>query len=296
MYKILGGDGKEYGPVSADVLRQWVNQGRANGTTQVQAEGSSGWQALSTVPEFTALFAPPPPATIAAPPGVSYAQPAPNSGMAITSLVLGVCGFFCGITAIPGLILGLVAMSKIKKSQGRLGGQGLALAGTIVSGAVLALMVLLVPLYLAMLLPALSKAKGKAQTINCVNNVKQLSLGVRIYMGDNGDQYPPATNWCDAIMPEVGTPRVFQCPGDANQARSSYAFNARLLGRSDTNVPPDTVMIFESDAGWNASGGQGSMISHPRHGNQYVIGLADGSVQMVTPARLAQLRWDPDSN
>ena len=30
MYKILGGDGKEYGPVLADTLRQWVREGRAN--------------------------------------------------------------------------------------------------------------------------------------------------------------------------------------------------------------------------------------------------------------------------
>ena len=30
MYKILGGDGKEYGPISADVVRVWVAEGRAN--------------------------------------------------------------------------------------------------------------------------------------------------------------------------------------------------------------------------------------------------------------------------
>ena len=55
MYKILGGDGKEYGPISADTLRQWVNEGRANAQTQVQPEGSTSWQPLSAIPEFAGL-------------------------------------------------------------------------------------------------------------------------------------------------------------------------------------------------------------------------------------------------
>ena len=35
MYKIRGGDGKEYGPVSADTLKQWVSEGRANAQTLI---------------------------------------------------------------------------------------------------------------------------------------------------------------------------------------------------------------------------------------------------------------------
>lgn len=59
MYKILGGDGKEYGPISADTVRQWVNEGRANAQTQVQPEGGASWIALGQLPEFAALFAAP---------------------------------------------------------------------------------------------------------------------------------------------------------------------------------------------------------------------------------------------
>jgi len=61
MYKILGGDGKEYGPVSAETLQQWITEGRANAQTQVQVEGGSGWVALGQVPEFAATFNVPPP-------------------------------------------------------------------------------------------------------------------------------------------------------------------------------------------------------------------------------------------
>jgi hypothetical protein len=292
MYKILGGDGKEYGPVTAEALRQWVNEGRASGQTQVCAEGTTEWQPLAALPEFAQLFAAPPLGKTSAVGGLPVG-PAPTSGMAITSLVLGITGVFCGITAIPGLILGIVSMKKIKASQGRIGGQGLALAGTIVSGAVLALMLLLIPIYAAMLLPALAKAKSKAQTINCVNNLKQLGLSVRMYSGDKNDTYPAATNWCDTILTYAGTTRIFQCPGDAAQVRSSYAFNAALSGMTEAEISPDTVLIFECDSGWNASGGKELMIKSSRHNKMYVVALADGSVQQIPEARLPQLRWNP---
>jgi hypothetical protein len=58
MYTIVGGDGQRYGPVSADQLRQWVAQGRANGQTLTYREGGD-WRALSTYPEFADLAAPP---------------------------------------------------------------------------------------------------------------------------------------------------------------------------------------------------------------------------------------------
>ena len=56
MYKIIGGDQKEYGPVSADDLRRWITEGRANARTQVLAEGTTEWKPLSAVPEFADLF------------------------------------------------------------------------------------------------------------------------------------------------------------------------------------------------------------------------------------------------
>lgn len=60
----------------------------------------------------------------------------PTSGLAIASLV---CSFipFALLTQIAGLTLGIVALIKIKKSQGRLGGKGFAIAGVAVSSAIL---------------------------------------------------------------------------------------------------------------------------------------------------------------
>jgi hypothetical protein len=56
MFKIIGADEKQYGPVSADQLRQWISQGRADGRTLVQAEGSADWKPLASFPEFAGLF------------------------------------------------------------------------------------------------------------------------------------------------------------------------------------------------------------------------------------------------
>jgi hypothetical protein len=52
MYKIIGADQKEYGPVSSDQIRQWIRENRVNGNTQVCSEGAQEWQPLSALPEF----------------------------------------------------------------------------------------------------------------------------------------------------------------------------------------------------------------------------------------------------
>jgi hypothetical protein len=69
MFKIIGADGKEYGPITADQLRQWILEGRANGQTRILPVGTTEWKALSEFPEFSASLGartlppmPPPPA------------------------------------------------------------------------------------------------------------------------------------------------------------------------------------------------------------------------------------------
>jgi hypothetical protein len=54
MYTIQGGDGKEYGPVTAAQVRSWIAAGRANLQTRAKAEGSDEWKTLADFPEVTA--------------------------------------------------------------------------------------------------------------------------------------------------------------------------------------------------------------------------------------------------
>ena len=153
MFKLLGADQKEYGPVSADQICQWIAQGRANGQTRAQADGSTDWKPLADYPEFADALqaAASPGGQPSSAPGSPPPLPPKTSGLAITSLVLGCLGLVtCGITSLVGLILGIIALVRINKSRGQLGGQGMALAGTIVSGAFL----LLAPIPAALLRPS----------------------------------------------------------------------------------------------------------------------------------------------
>src|SRR5262245_23471736 len=64
MYFLIGADGREYGPFSAEQIRDWVAQGRANAHPRLRREGETGWQALKDVAEFADVSnvsaAPPP--------------------------------------------------------------------------------------------------------------------------------------------------------------------------------------------------------------------------------------------
>jgi len=56
MFRIIGGDGNQYGPVGADQVRQWIGEGRVNALTLVLAEGSSEWKTLGALPDFAAAL------------------------------------------------------------------------------------------------------------------------------------------------------------------------------------------------------------------------------------------------
>jgi len=73
MFSILGGDGKEYGPVPATRIQEWIAAGRANLQTKARRAGEAEWRTLGEFPEFggAAVAAPVedlrPPAVPAAP-------------------------------------------------------------------------------------------------------------------------------------------------------------------------------------------------------------------------------------
>lgn len=56
-YKVIGGDLKQYGPVSAEDVRKWIADGRLNAMSLAQVYGDIEWKQLSTFPEFAEALA-----------------------------------------------------------------------------------------------------------------------------------------------------------------------------------------------------------------------------------------------
>ena len=104
MYKIIGKDGQQYGPVTAEQVRGWIAENRANAQTQVQTDGAPDWKPLGSLPEFAADLKPPPlsatvPPTITPPPRA----PVPRASNKIPA---GICGILLGSLGVHKFILG----------------------------------------------------------------------------------------------------------------------------------------------------------------------------------------------
>ncbi len=158
----------------------------------------------------------------------------------------------------------------------------------------------------SMLLPALARAKAKANAIKSVNNASQLGRGLHGYASENAGRLPPANQWCDAILREVGTERVFMSPQDPTmqddgtrraRQRSSYAMNAAVAGKNLNELSPDTVLVFEFPVGWNGTGGLADInLALARPGNYrnlstIAVTMVDGSSRQANFAELGLLNW-----
>ena len=242
--KIVGADGKEYGPVSIEQMRQWRAEGRINAQTRVQEAGASVWKTAADFPELG--FAPTTgvPAPGSAPPPLPASQATGQSkGLAITSFVLGLLSLVCLpiLAGIPAIICGHLARSRARRLPGLYGGAGFALAGLIMGYVSFVVVLVILP---AMLLPALSQAKGRAQSVNCANNMKQIGLAFRTWAIDNNDNFPfnvstnkggtlelcaPGSDGFDrnaafhfqVMSNELTTPNILVCPADSKEAASA---------------------------------------------------------------------------
>jgi hypothetical protein len=137
MYKIIGADGREYGPITADQLRNWIAEGRATAQTRAQAEGAAQWKPLTEYLEFAPALARALPPQHA--PGPIFLSPTPRTNsLAVAAMVMGVLAITCGLCCcygfpfnVLGVIFALVALSQIKHDPHSQEGRGLAIAGLI---------------------------------------------------------------------------------------------------------------------------------------------------------------------
>ena len=179
-YHIIGGDGEEYGPYPTEKIRELINENRLEPDSKIRVEGGP-WTTVGDLSEFTPVTNQPAPPPINPPsiggtgypvqPYGQYTQPnrsgPPNNQLAVTGMVLGIASFVLScccsqvpllgviailisfLTPIAGLICSIIARSQIRKSNGTQGGEGMALAGIIISSVYLLLILAILGLVLA---------------------------------------------------------------------------------------------------------------------------------------------------
>jgi type II secretory pathway pseudopilin PulG len=227
------------GPFSVEEARATLAAGTVSPSDLAWAEGSPGW-----VPLGSLLSAPPPiPGHATAAQAYASAPVKQTSGMAIASLVLGItsvamCLSF--LTGIPAIVLGHLSRSKIRKSGGTLGGEGLALGG-LITGYVGSLV--LIPVLAALALPVFTAAQEKAKAAKSLNNARQIVSACYLYAakqeaaGKPGDFPPDLETLFTSGALEESNRRVLQCPLLNDPSAPGYAyFGAKADDREDRVV------------------------------------------------------------
>jgi prepilin-type N-terminal cleavage/methylation domain-containing protein len=105
----------------------------------------------------------------------------------------------------------------------------------------LLVVIAIIAILAGMLLPALAKAKAKAQKIKCTSNLKNVGLAFRIFATDNGDLYPMGVSTnaggsqeyvgvalqaaifrhLGAMSNELSTPKIVLCPSDSGRVEAN---------------------------------------------------------------------------
>jgi hypothetical protein len=137
------------------------------------------------------------------PPTIGSAPQPKTPALAVWSLVLGILGLLLLLVcigplfAIPGVVCGHMAYSRIKRSSGALAGEGMALAGLITSYISIGMAIFLVPMMMAIAIPNFVRARETAQENACINNLRQIDGAKQEWALENGkktDAVPTAEN------------------------------------------------------------------------------------------------------
>jgi hypothetical protein len=240
----------------------------------------------------------------------------PPAPPALRTSLAAVAGFIfglispctAGLAGVPGLILSLVALRRIRRSGGRLTGRGLAIAGIVLSSVGLAILMMLVAIAAAAhtcrvnwkyhaprrAWPPHETASGTLRQKAAESMVSLATLGeAALWYADDHDGLLPDA----AAYPRALREYIEQLPGgraDAPEGRR-FVMNAALsrLSLDDLDEPCQTVLFFEGTAAGPARGGRAMLRPLEGDDDAYVIGFADGHIGWLSAEEIEDLIWDP---
>ncbi len=227
------------------------------------------------------------------PPAESYAVP-PATGLAVTALVLGIGSFVClgPLVGIPAIIVGVVALSRIRRRPAEYGGKGMATAGVILGAVNLVMLAALI----AMLLPALAAARDAAKQSVALSNARQIMVGFHMYASEHDLAAPPhlsalvtagyfggdpglvfvdpATTTAPLRLSAAETPDDWRELAPRFDNHCDYLYTGAGLNLRTIREPSTCIILYTRDV---------------RANRQRVVGFADGHTASVAPDRFTAL-------
>ena len=154
----------------------------------------------------------------------------------------------------------------------------------------IALGLAIVILLVANLIELPLRTPSRAYIITCKANLRILHDAFTVYAQDNDGTYPTPAQWCDLIKPMLLT--QYDGEGSLYCPKSRYtACDYAMNPHADPCSPPDVVLLFESQPGWNQFGGADLL----RTDNHKDVGanviFVSGEIISVTADQVADLRW-----
>lgn len=201
--------GQQTGPFSPQEIQAGLASGLHQVSDLIWYEGIDGWIPLSNAAHL-----------LGGAPQFPSVVPAENSGLAIASMILGISAFLCGVTAIPAVICGHIALSKIKRSQGRITGGGFAIAGLITGYLG---MVVLIAMLAGLTAPVIIRQRKKADQTVAMSNARSFSLALYEFETEYGS-FPNAST-APLVADATGTPEI---SGSSSNARFRQLFRAGI--------------------------------------------------------------------